>query len=149
MRLTRVEQRLRRRARARAMQAVYAWDVVHRGSIVGMTQRLWDDLALGAEERAFATPIIRMLELHGATIDGSIAELTTNWRMERVGAIERAVLRLGAAELMWNGSELRAATPPRVAIQEAVLLAERFGSEESARFVNGVLDALARKLGRI
>jgi N utilization substance protein B len=149
MRLTRVEQRLRRRARARAMQAVYAWDVTHQGSIAGMTQRLWDDLALGAEERAFATPIIRMIELHGASIDGSIAELTINWRMERVGAIERAVLRLGAAELMWNGSELRGATPPRVAIQEAVLLAERFGSEESARFVNGVLDALARKLGRI
>ncbi len=149
MRLTRVEQRLRRRARARAMQAVYAWDVAHHGSIAGMTQRLWDDLSLGAEERAFATPIIRMIELHGASIDGSIAELTTNWRMERVGAIERAVLRLGAAELMWNGSELRGPTPPRVAIQEAVLLAERFGSEESARFVNGVLDALARKLGRI
>lgn len=149
MPLTRVEQRLRRRARARAMQAVYAWDVAHQGNIAGATQRLWDDLALGAEERAFATPIIRMIELHGATIDGTLAELTTNWRMERVGAIERAVLRLGAAELMWNGSDLREPTPPRVAIQEAVLLAERFGSEESARFVNGVLDALARKLGRI
>lgn len=149
MRLTRAEQRLRRRARARAMQAVYAWDVARQGSIAGATQRLWDDLSLGAEERAFATPIIRMIELHGATIDGTIAELTTNWRMERVGAIERAVLRLGAAELMWNGSELREATPPRVAIQEAVLLAERFGSAESARFVNGVLDALARKIGRI
>lgn len=149
MRLTRVEQRLRRRARARVMQAIYAWDVVHRGTIVGVTQRLWDDVALGEEERAFATPLIRMLELRGAEIDGAIAELTTNWRMERVGAIERAVLRLGAAELMWNGSEERPATPPRVAIQESVLLAERFGSEEGARFVNGVLDALARKLGRI
>lgn len=149
MRLTRAEQRLRRRARARAMQAVYAWDVARQGNIAGATQRLWDDLSLGAEERAFATPIIRMIELHGATIDGTLAELTTNWRMERVGAIERAVLRLGAAELMWNGSELREATPPRVAIQEAVLLAERFGSAESARFVNGVLDALARKIGRI
>ena len=131
------------------MQAVYAWDVAHDGNIAGVTQRLWDDLALGAAERAFATPLIRTLELRGAEIDEAIADLTTNWRMERVGAIERAVLRLGAAELMWNGSDLREPTPPRVAIQESVLLAERFGSEESARFVNGVLDALARKLGRI
>lgn len=149
MRLTKVEQRQRRRARARAVQAVYAWDVAHEGSIVGVTQRVWDDMALGAEERAFAEPLIRMIELHGDEIDAHLAELTTNWRLERIGAIERAVLRVGAAELMWIGSERREFTPPRVAMQEAVLLAERFGSPESARFVNGVLDALARKLGRI
>lgn len=131
------------------MQAVYAWGVARQGNVVAVTERMWDDLALGAEERAFATPLIRMLELHGDEIDRVIAELTTNWRMDRVGAIERAVLRLGAAELMWNGSELRESTPPRVTIQESVLLAERFGSEESARFVNGILDALARKLGRM
>jgi len=141
--------RLRRRARARALQAVYAWDVVHKGSIAGVTERVWDDLALGAEERAFATPLIRMIELHGSDIDARLTELTTNWRLERLGAIERAVLRLGAAELLWNGSESRAPTPARVTIQELVLLAERFGNPESARFVNGVLDALARQLGRI
>lgn len=140
---------MRRRARARTLQALYAWDVAHDGSVAGVTQRVWDDLALGAAERAFATPLIRMLEAHGASIDTTISDLTTNWRLERVGAIERAALRLGAAELMYNGSEEREPTPPRVTIQETVLLAERFGSEESARFVNGVLDALARKLGRI
>lgn len=140
---------MRRRARARTLQALYAWDVAHDGSVAGVTQRVWDDLALGAAERAFATPLIRMLEAHGASIDTTISDLTTNWRLERVGAIERAALRLGAAELMYNGSDEREPTPPRVTIQETVLLAERFGSEESARFVNGVLDALARKLGRI
>jgi transcription antitermination protein NusB len=149
MRLTKADQRLRRRARARTLQALYAWDVAHDGSVAGVTQRVWDDLALGAAERAFATPLIRMLEAHGASIDTTISDLTTNWRLERVGAIERAALRLGAAELMYNGSDEREPTPPRVTIQETVLLAERFGSEESARFVNGVLDALARKLGRI
>lgn len=149
MRLTKADQRLRRRARARTLQALYAWDVAHDGSIAGVTQRVWDDMALGAGERAFATPLIRMVEAHGARIDATLADLTTNWRLERVGAIERAALRLGAAELMYNGSEEREPTPPRVTIQETVLLTERFGSAESARFVNGVLDALARKLGRI
>jgi N utilization substance protein B len=143
MRLTRAEQRLRRRARARALQAVYAWDLNGRDSIAAATGRVWDDLALGTEERNFATPLIRTLEAHGREIDEALGGVTTNWRLERLGAIERAVLRLAGAEL------LRSETPARVVIQEAVLLAERYGSEESARFVNGIVDALARKLGRI
>jgi N utilization substance protein B len=72
-----------------------------------------------------------------------IEDVTTNWRMERIGAIERSVLRLAAAEL--SAGE----TPPRVVIQEAVRLAERYGSPQSAKFVNGVVDAIARKLGRL
>lgn len=149
MPLTKGEQRMRRRARARALQALYAWDVAHEGSVAGVTGRLWDDLSLGAEERAFATPIIRMVEAHGREIDDTLAALTANWRLERLGAIERAALRLGAAELMYTGSDARQVTPPRVVIQEAVLLTERFGSAESARFVNGVLDAVARSLGKV
>ena len=69
--------------------------------------------------------------------------MTTNWRLERLGAIERCVLRLAAAEL------IRGETPPKVVIQEAVRLAERYGSAHSARFVNGVVDALARRMGRL
>lgn len=149
MRLTKAEQRLRRRARARALQALYAWDVAHEGNVAGVTGRLWDDLALGATEREFATPIIRMIEAHGDEIDESLRSITTNWRLERLGAIERAALRLGVAELMYPGSDAREVTPPRVVIQEAVLLTERFGSAESARFINGVLDAMARSLGRV
>ena len=149
MPLTKAEQRLRRRARARAVQAAYAWDVARGGTLAGTTGRLWDDLALGAAERAFATPLIRMLEAHGARIDGELEALTANWRFERLGAVERAVLRVAAAELLWVGSEAREPTPPLAVIQEAVRLAERFASPESARFVNGVLDALARRLGRL
>ena len=70
-------------------------------------------------------------------------KVTTNWRLERLGHIERCVLRLAAAELLQGG------TPPRVVIQEAVRLAERYGSSKSARFVNGVLDALARRTGQL
>ncbi len=57
--------------------------------------------------------------------------------------VERCVLRLAAAELD------RGETPPRVVIQEAVHLAERYGRRASAKFVNGVLDALARRMGRM
>lgn len=76
-------------------------------------------------------------------IDELLRDVTTNWRLERLGAIERSVLRLATAEL------LIAEEPPRVVLQEAIILAERFGSEQSARFVNGVIDAVARRMGRL
>ena len=143
MPLTKGEQRRRRRARARALQAIYAWDMAGAGSVDRTAARLWDDLALGAEERAFASPIIETLASHGAEIDSALAAVTTNWRLERIGAVERAVLRLAAAELEGGNA------PPRVVIQEAVQLTERYASPESARFVNGVLDALARQQRRL
>jgi len=73
----------------------------------------------------------------------ALADVTTNWRLDRLGAIERCVLRLAAAELATGE------TPPRVVIQEAIHLAERYGSARSAMFVNGVIDALARRMGRL
>lgn len=143
MPLTKREQRLRRRARARTLQAIYAWDVAGKDPLAKVAGRLWDDVALGAEERAFAGPIVKTLGEHGPVIDEALVAVTTNWRLERIGAIERAVLRLAAAEFLGDD------VPPRVVIQEAVQLTERYASPESARFVNGVLDALARHLRRL
>jgi N utilization substance protein B len=143
MRLTKRDQRIRRRSRARALQALYAWDIAPERDLTGVAERLWSDLAVGAEERLLATPLVSAVAAQRGQIDSLLSEVTTNWRLERLGAVERSVLRLGVAEL------LLASTPPRVVIQEAVRLGERFGSEESARFVNGVLDAIARRLGRI
>jgi N utilization substance protein B len=131
------------RARARALQALYAWDVRGKESLERIASQVWDDLAVSAVERRLATPLIRDIATGGAEIDADLADVTTNWRLERLGVVERSVLRLAAAELR------RESAPPRVVIQEAVRLAERFGSQESARFVNGVLDALARRMGRL
>ena len=136
--------RLETRGRARALQALYAWDV--RRSTEGLERiagLVFDDLAIAADERAFASALIRVIAADLRTIDLELAAVTTNWRLDRLGHIERSALRLGAAELM------QGVTPPRVVIQECVRLAERFGSGQSARFVNGVLDALARRLGRL
>ena len=87
--------------------------------------------------------LLRTLQAERAQLDRQLADVTTNWRLERLGVIERSVLRLAAAELS------RSETPPRVVLRDAIRLAERYGNPESARFVNGVLDALARKLGRL
>ena len=131
------------RARARALQALYAWDVRGDEPLERVATQVWDDLCVSADERRIATPLIRDIADGGAEIDAEIADVTTNWRLERLGVVERSVLRLAAAELR------RESAPPRVVIQEAIRLAERFGSQQSARFVNGVLDALARRMGRL
>jgi N utilization substance protein B len=136
--------RLETRGRSRALQALYAWDV--RGTPADLPRvaaSVWDDLAIAPDERAFALALIQLVALEQREIDAELSEVTTNWRLDRLGHIERSVLRLAAAELLQGG------TPPRVVIQECVRLAERYGTAHSARFVNGVIDALARKMGRL
>jgi N utilization substance protein B len=127
------------------LQALYAWDMRGNGSaeLERVASQVWDDLAITPEERRIAGPIVRLVAGKQKSLDAELADVTTNWRLERIGAVERCVLRLAAAELTIGD------TPPRVVIQEAVTLAERFGSAASAKFVNGVLDALARRMGRM
>ena len=135
---------MRRRARARAIQVLYAWDLAGRATDATLERyadRVWTDLAVTKEERDVAQHILDVVATRFDEIDAGIAAATRNWRLGRLGAIERAVLRLGSAELMTG------TTPPRVVIQESVTLAERFGTLDSARFVNGVLDAIARQMG--
>ena len=135
--------RIETRARARALQALYAWDMRGGTELERVASQVWDDLAVTPEERRVAGPIVRYVAQRQRALDAELAEVTTNWRLERIGAVERCVLRMAGAELAMGE------TPPRVVIQEAVTLAERFGSAQSARFVNGVLDALARRMGRM
>jgi transcription antitermination protein NusB len=135
--------RIETRARARALQALYAWEVRDHPDLLRLTAQVWDDLQVPPEERRLANRILRRVADSVTEIDAQITDVTTNWRIERLGVIERCVLRLSVAELMMPD------TPPRVVLQESVRLAERFGTERSARFVNGVLDAIARRLGRI
>ena len=130
-------------ARSRALQALYAWDMRGQQNLERVSERVWDDLAVSADERRLAAVLIHVIAGRRAEIDRNLADVTENWRMERLGAIERSVLRLAAAELSIGE------TPPRVVLQEAIRLAERYGSPQSAKFVNGVLDALARKMGRL
>lgn len=77
-------------------------------------------------------------------LDEAIAPALHHWRLERVGVVERNILRLGVYELLREPE-----TPASVVIDEAVELAKRFGEAEAAGFVNGVLDAIARAEGRM
>ena len=135
--------RVETRARARVLQALYAWDVRGGEQLERVATQIWDDLSVPPDERRLAGFLIRTLSQDGDAIDTDLTDVTTNWRLDRLGVVDRSVLRLGAAELR------RGETPPRVVIQEAVHLAERYGTVKSAKFVNGVLDALARRMGRM
>jgi N utilization substance protein B len=135
--------RVESRARARALQALYAWELRGSQDLGRIANDLFDDLVVGADERRIASQLLQTAREHLTELDGELSAVTTNWRLDRVGVVERCALRLGAAELY------RGETPPRVVLREAIRLAERYGSPDSAKFVNGVLDALARKMGRL
>ena len=125
------------------LQALYAWDMRDSEPLERVATQIWDDLSVPPDERKIASMLVRTITKDGKTLDAELAEVTTNWRLERLGVIDRCVLRVAAAELQ------QGETPPRVVIQEAVRLAERYGTVKSAKFVNGVLDALARRMGRM
>lgn len=125
------------------LQALYAWDVRGEEQLERVASIIWDDLSVTPDERKLASALVKTVAQHGKELDAEIVEVTTNWRLDRLAVMDRCVLRLGAAELR------QGETPPRVVIQEAVRLAERYGSVKSAKFVNGVLDALARRMGRM
>ena len=133
--------RVETRGRSRALQALYAWDVRDDEDLLRIATLAWDDLQVPPAEREFAERLIRWIAASCLQLDADLAEVTTHWRIERLGAIERCILRLGIAEFA------QGVTPPKVVIQEYVRLAERFGSARAASFVNGVLDAHARRVG--
>jgi len=131
------------KARARALQLLYAWEVQGRPpfrqvadgvlTLYGARGRVWP-LALD-----YAEEIARQ----AGRLDALFGEDVARWRMERIGVVERNILRLAAHELE------RGDVPPAVVIDEAVRLARRFAGAKAPAFVNGVLDALAHRLGRL
>jgi N utilization substance protein B len=85
----------------------------------------------------FCLSLYEGVAAHAAEIDRRLAEAAENWRLPRMAAVDRNVLRLGAYELLFTPE-----TPPSVALDEAIELARRYGSADSPAFVNGVLDRL-------
>ncbi len=85
----------------------------------------------------FTEGLIAGVKQHGEKIDALISDAAENWRIDRMAAIDRNILRLGVLEMMFSQE-----VPPRVAINEALELAKRYSTAQSSRFVNGILDRL-------
>jgi N utilization substance protein B len=130
----------RRRARELAFRVAYQADVM--GEPVGEAwARARDAETLSEDQRELVDDVVRALASRAGEIDAALREAARHWEIERLAATDRSVLRAAIAELIG-----RAGTPVRVVLDEAIEIAKRFGSEESGRFVNGVLDRVARTL---
>jgi transcription antitermination protein NusB len=129
-------------AREAALQMLFAIDA-NGTDVERAISEFWRELPGDAEDRAYADDAVRGVHAALTSIDERIAKASTNWRLERMARVDRNVLRLGA----WELAERRD-VPRAVALDEAVEIAKRFGTEESGAFVNGVLDRIADDLGR-
>lgn len=129
-------------ARESALQMLFAIDSTDEDT-ESVIRDYWRETPGDAEGRSFADALVRGVVRFRAELDQLITTASANWRVERMTRVDRNVLRVGAYELA------RCPEVPRpVAIDEAVELAKRFGTEESSSFVNGVLDRIAENCGR-
>jgi N utilization substance protein B len=129
----------RRRSRQRALQILFLWDS-RRQPVDEAINAYYDSLYW--DERPERDPFVRDLVTgtveHLTEVDEQIAKHAEHWRMERMPAVDRNILRMAVYEMT------RGDTPAAVTIDEAIELARKFSGEESVQFVNGVLDAINR-----
>jgi N utilization substance protein B len=135
----------RHRAREAALQILYQWEVgrvdVGRAAETFFGEQ-WPDRDPPTDAaRTFASALARDTVARLGEIDPLIAETTERWRPERMAVLDRLILRMAACELLRD-----AATPRAVVIDEALELARTFSTEDSVRFINGMLDAIRKKL---
>lgn len=131
----------RTRARAWALQIHYRWEAGDRdGPLRDTLVETMSTRRIAPRRVPYIRTLLTAMDEHRTEIDQALQRALQNWRLDRLASIDRAVLRIGAAELLY-GDEI----PPKVAIQEAIRLAETYGGDESPRFVNGVLDALYKQ----
>ena len=130
----------RTKSRERAIQALYQIDVAATDLDEALS-RFWKSFEpVEREVRELAEGLVRGVAAHRRAIDDTIEEVSTNWRLDRMAKVDRNVLRLAVYEL------LRTDVPVKVAINEAIELGKKYGSESSGAFVNGVLDKVAAGL---
>ena len=129
-------------AREAALQMLFSADLGSHAADAAV-QNFWREFPGDPEGRAYADEAVRGVLEQKDAIDVRVRKASQNWRLERMTAIDRNVLRLGTWELV-----NRADVPRAVIIDESVEIAKRFGGKQSASFVNGVLDRIANDCGR-
>jgi transcription antitermination protein NusB len=133
-------------ARVVAVQMLYQWEV-GKLSLPEVAQTFWrmGEVSPEAAEhvRVRASALVAGTVEHIGAIDRLLEEASTNWRLDRMPVVDRLILRLGIYELLHEAS-----TPPAVVIDEALELARRFSGDQAVPFVNGVLDAIKRRIER-
>lgn len=132
----------RRKARILAFQALYAWGVNRRTAPADLFEFSWldQDKRNGPESLDFSRLLIQGTIEKIVEVDGMIRRRLQNWDISRLNQVDLALLRMSVYTLMFQD------TPPSVVIDEAVCIAKEFGTDDSYRFINGVLDGVRRTL---
>lgn len=126
----------RRRGRELALQALYQMQLTGREATTAGD--LWSHFGEEEGVQVFAAELVRGVSEHRERIDQVIAASCEHWRLERLSSVDLNILRIAAYELL-----VRREAPANVVIDEAIEIAKRFGTKDSATFVNGVLDHIA------
>ena len=126
----------RSQAREAALKALYQMDIT-RDPADHALKIFFRHHRVPVSSQPFVNRLVQGTAQHMGEIDTLLSRHATNWTLERMAIVDRNVLRLGVFELLFDSE-----TPPKVVINEAVELAKRFGTVESGKFVNGVLDSV-------
>lgn len=131
----------RRKAREVALQFMYQLDQHGEIDPAAHEAEFWARHSVDDDTRAFATALVLGAARRRAEIDKIIAQYAEHWELDRMAVVDRNILRLAVYELLERSS-----APPKVAINEAIEISKKFGTRESSRFINGVLDRVHREL---
>ena len=121
------------------MQMLFQWDMSEQDPRK-LEVKFWRNAKAAENTRAFANRLFEGAAKESAALDEIITKHAENWKIERLSAIDRAILRLAIYELRETD------TPPKVVLNEAVDLAKKFSSEDAGSFVNGILDPVYKSL---
>jgi transcription antitermination protein NusB len=131
----------RRKAREVALQFLYQLDLHSEHDPSRHDDEFWERHPVDPDTRAFADALVRGTKINQGKIDQVLSQFAEHWDLERMAVVDRNILRLAAYEILWTGE-----VPPKVAINEAIEIAKKFGTKESSRFINGVLDRVHKEL---
>lgn len=131
----------RRKARECALQILFQLEF-NSADPKDLVKVYWEHQKASREIRQYGTWIVETILGHGPAIDDAIQAASTNWRLARMAVVDRNILRIAVCELLYEP-----ALVPAIVMDEAIEIAKRYSGEESAVFVNGVLDAVVRRLG--
>ena len=126
----------RRKSRELAMQALFCMDMLKNES-EELLERLSEMLKLAPDIQRFYMTLIKGVIDNKSRIDQLIERFSSNWKISRMGCVDRNILRIAAYEILYCHD-----IPPKVSINEAVDIGKLYGTEESGSFINGILDSI-------
>ena len=137
----------RRQARETALQALFQLDLNHGSEeeremyeMLAIDAAIEESKKLSQSDREYIMATVRGTRTHLEEIDGRISAFAKGWKLSRMAAVDRNIMRLAIYEMNFGEPELE----PKIAINEAVELAKKYGTDDSSRFVNGILNAMAK-----